>query len=182
MAACGGGDDGAAEPSTAATTDGGGTNAEAGTTTGAPPTTETTTDDAEAAILAAVDGYYASFITVNSPPDPDHPELERFRTEAVLELARENVQDRSDLGQAIRLPEKSRSTHQAIVVSVSGSSAVVDVCSVDDSVLYDVATGVLLNDAVKTFAVQFHLKSTDSWRVVETVEQGRWDGVSTCDG
>ncbi len=179
LAACGGGSDGAsADESATSTSTPVDPPTSASSTTEA--TTSTTIDDEEAAILAAVDGYYESFVDMNAPPDPTHPGLERYRAGEVRELALSNVQERLDLDQAIRLPTESQSTHTASVASVDGAAAVVRVCSVDDSILYDIPSDVVLNDDVLTFAVEMHLALTDVWRVTETIETGRWEGAVPC--
>ena len=68
---------------------GGGGEAASPTTTGEPsptsePTSPSTTLTDEEAVLAAYQGYWDTWLAANDPPNPDHPDLERYATGAAL--------------------------------------------------------------------------------------------------
>jgi hypothetical protein len=148
----------------------------------APPETTTTEPPSEEdAILAAVDGYWQSFLDANDPPDPNHPDLARYRTGDALETAVANINDRIKLGQAIRLPSDSVYGNTSHVEAINGEEADVLSCSIDDSVLYDRASGSVLNDRVSTFEFRLTLvKDNGLWKVSTGTQLHRWEGVSNC--
>lgn len=177
VTACGGSDDGDASAST--------TSVAAEATTSAPSTTESTTtttiDEEEAAILAAVDGLWQSHITINSPPDPDHPDLARFRAGSTLESAQARTEDRRVQGHAIRLPESTVYSHETLSVQVDDDRAFVVDCSVDDSVLYDIASGTILDDAVLSNEWEITLtRSASGWLISDVLQRDQWQGVAGC--
>ena len=59
------------------------------TTTGPSPTSEPTSPSTvltdEQAVLAAYQGYWDTWLAANDPPNPDHPDLERYATGAALD-------------------------------------------------------------------------------------------------
>jgi hypothetical protein len=139
-------------------------------------------DSEEAAVLAAVEGYWRTILAANDPPDPDHPDLEKYMTGPALETSRANVEERRSLGQAIRLPERPAFRTSTSTVKVDGHSAFVKDCVVDDSVLYDVPSDLVLNSRVRTFLFSMLLRGDgETWRVSELQKIGEVDGVEPCD-
>jgi hypothetical protein len=167
---------------------GGGDEAASPATTGEPsttpePTSPSTTLTDEEAVLAAYQGYWDTWLVANDPPNPDHPDLERFATGAALYRDRSAIGNFRLLRQIVRLPAQSEWRHDAAVESVSIGEAVVLDCSVDDSVLIDEPSGRVLNDGVSTYRLRaVAVRLPDGWRIgsVDVVE--KWDGVAGCVG
>jgi hypothetical protein len=180
-AACGGDDDPAATPATTAAPATSSTTT-APATTSIPAATTTAPASEEDAILAAVDGFWQVLLEANEdPPDPNHPDLERFLTGAQLEQSRALVQERLELGQALRSAEPSAASHQAVVVDIADNVALVSDCGVDDQVLYDRASGNVLNDAVQTNRWSLTLTLEEGlWKVASSTIEESWDGVAGC--
>jgi hypothetical protein len=133
------------------------------------------------AVLAAVDGFGRSTISVNDPPDPTHPDLARFRTGEVLTRAVEVVAHNRELGIAYRLPSGSSYTHSASVLQVSDVRAIVRDCVVDSAQQVDLSDGHVLNDRVATKLFETRLVVADgSWKVAANELVDRWEGVGGC--
>ena len=160
------------------------TTATAPTTTDPPPTTATTTEPLtdEEAILAAVDGYWQSFLDANNPPDPNHPDLGKYSTGPALEVTTENILKRQELGQAVVLPANPQWNHDVGSVQIAGDTATAIDSAIDDGQLVQRSDGTVLNDAVATFLWSFDLVLIDgSWKVTSTNLEEQWDGATTCD-
>jgi hypothetical protein len=137
------------------------------------------TQDAE--VLAAVDGFLDSTITVNDPPDPDHHDLGRYRTGPVLEMAVASVRQNQRLGIAYRRPAASQSSHRATVVSLGPDAAVVHACVIDDARQVAMADGRVLNDSTATKLFETRLEVADGlWKVSQNSLLDRWEGVAGC--
>ena len=145
--------------------------------------TATTAPSEEAAVLAAYQGYWDTWLAANDPPDPEHPDIERYYTGAALERAVGAIRDRRDLGRALSLPEGSRYGHVVEVTALTDSAAVVRDCAVDDGWVVDRASGRVLNDSVVTEQLEGHLTQTPvGWKVARVQVLRQWQGVSSCSG
>ena len=155
------------------------------------PTTSTTLDlpaqppaearSMEGDVLAAVEGFLRTTISVNDPPDPDHQDLALYRTGAVLEHAVTAVTQNRLLGLAYRLPAASSYSHVATVQSLTDERAVVRICVVDDALQIALADGRVLNAAVATKLFETGLRRIDGrWKVAENALLDRWEGVTGC--
>jgi hypothetical protein len=169
MAGCGGGGGGeASEPPPT----------EPPVTVAAPPPTVLSD---EAAVLAAYQGYWDTWLAANDPPNPDHPDLAKYATGAALAKVRESVRNHQQLRQVVRLPSNSAWRHEVVVSRVDSTSAVVIDCNVDDSLLIDEPSGRILNDAVASISTTAVLNRVDGlWRVASVEADEQWDGVAGC--
>lgn len=158
------------------------TTTEATTTTAVPDTTTTSepaTDEEQ--ILAAVDGFWQVLLDSSAPPDPEHPDLERYMTGAQLERSQAVVENRLRLGQAVRPAEPSRYAHENELVTVDGANATVTSCEIDDLVLYDLASGMVLNDATYTREWTLRLEmAAGSWKIADATVDLELEGVTGC--
>jgi hypothetical protein len=146
------------------------------TTTAIDPASE------EAAVLAAVEGYWDSYFVINDPPNPDHPDLARYRTGEALETTRANLQERKDLGQVVRLPEPSVWSRSTDIVSIVDDQARVAECVIDDSQLIDQGSGEVLNDSTLTVEFELDLVRDDNgWRVARNVTVSEQEGEFACE-
>ena len=104
---------------------GGGGEAASPTTTGEPsptsePTSPSTTLTDEEAVLAAYQGYWDTWLVANDPPNPDHPDLERYATGAALAKVRES--DRSATARSASCCDCRRARSPSIGAVESSSS------------------------------------------------------------
>ena len=60
--------------------------------TASEPTSPPTTLADEQAVLEAYQGYWDTWLAANDPPNPDHPDLERYATGAALVSVRESIE------------------------------------------------------------------------------------------
>ncbi|MCB1262480.1 MAG: hypothetical protein KDB33_19120, partial [Acidimicrobiales bacterium] len=135
--------------------------------------------DEEAAVLEAVDGYWRTWLAANDPPDPDHPDLEKYATGAALEQARSETSRKAAEGLATRIPSDSAYGHSLSDPSINGTQSSVTDCAVDDLLQVNTATGVVLNDAVVTELLTINLtKDADQWRVESIDRIQQWQGVN----
>jgi hypothetical protein len=132
-------------------------------------------------VLEAVSGVFTSIVTVNDPPDPDHPDLARYRTGKLLADVRELVESNRMLGIAYRLPPGPLYSHTARIDSLESEHARVTACLIDDGHRVAVAHGEILNDAVitKLFEMDLVLEA-GQWRASEMRWSDRWEGVAGC--
>lgn len=146
-----------------------------------PPTTPPPPTDEEQ-ILAAYQGYWDTWLAANDPPDPAHPDLDRYYTGVSLERARRSIADNAERGRVLRLPSGSRYEHRAAVRSIDGDRAVVDDCAIDDGHVIDAATGEVLDAEVVTERLRAELVLTlGHWLVIDVELIGEWDGAVSCD-
>lgn len=153
--ACTKADGGSSSPTSSAT---------AGTTTSAAVVTTTTVDATEAAVLDGYRAFWAAYLKAGDPMDPKHPDLVATATGAQLDQVRRAFLARLAGGEVIR---GSIEPHPKLAGPVQGSTAVVADCYVDDSHLFDAATGGQKDDpAVETHQVRAEMTLVEStWRV-----------------
>ena len=171
-AACGG-DGGTDEEAPASTTEA----SEPPDTTVAETTTSTLSPEAE--VEAAVMAYEAMASRLIQAPDPNDPEIAERATGENRSHLEAHLQELVALGRAGQLGPNTRQT--VLHTEVSGDQATVEVCSVDDGVLIEVATGRVLNDDVVTDHSVVTLERSDgAWLVAQRSRIATWDGVTDC--
>jgi hypothetical protein len=171
--ACGG-DDGADE--SADTT--------AATTTTAPTTTlDEETQKEEAATAALLDYYDAYQEATAEPVDPQHAELQALVTGEHKLVVTRNLQERRAKGEAVRLPANRQNSHdiRSAELQPDGTVEIVD-CQVDDSIVYMVETGDVVDDDVVTkLVIGSMAREGGAWKVAFTEISEAWPGVGACD-
>lgn len=147
--------DGGSSPTSSATT---------GTTPTSAVVTTTMADATEAAVLDGYRAFWAAYLKAGDPMDPKHPDLVATATGAQLDQVRRAFLARLAGGEVIR---GKIEPHPKLAGPVQGSTAVVADCYVDDSHLFDAATGAQKDDpAVETHQVRAEMTLVDSsWRV-----------------
>lgn len=151
--------------------------------TAAPGTTAGTTavSDEEAAVLETVERYWETWLAANNPPNPDHPDLERYSTGANLEKQRSSIEEHRAQGITFKVPENSVFGHDLEVVGIDATTASVIDCLHDDWVQVNTATGAIVNDEVVTRELVMTLVREDGqWKVQENRGEGKWDGIVEC--
>lgn len=126
--------------------------------------------DAYDAFLAAVDK------AMTEPLNPSEPGVAQHATADVAASVGLEVVGLQTLGQAIR-PNKEFIPES---VAVDGGTAQLEGCTVDRDVLYEVATGRVVDDQIGRFATTatLVLGSDGAWRVSNDAQQGN----GTCEG
>jgi hypothetical protein len=140
-----------------------------------------TASSIEQAVSMAVDGFDRSTITVNDPPDPEHPDLPRYRAGSVLQAGIDAVTSNRNLGIAFRMAPGASLRHEARVVQLTDVRAIVQDCVVDEARQVSIADGRILNDAVATKLYRTSLMLVDGmWKVYDNQLVERRDGVVAC--
>lgn len=163
------------------------------TTSTAPPTTvpptapfvtspNTAAGAAEQEIIESYIGYWdARYQAGREPVNPESPLLAEFATGRQLETVREETRYRQEHGQAFRYPEASLARRSVQVVSVAPERAEVIDCVIDDGVLYEIATGKVLNDELASQSLRAELWLVEGrWRVEAAFFIEQWAGVAGC--
>lgn len=150
-------------------------------------TTAETAADPEPAIEEIVAdrirGYFSAREAANAAPapNPDDPGLAEFAVSEELAAVVANTQTRLDAGQAIRPGEQNLAEIRVGFVEAGASAATAAACAVDDGVIFDVATGTVVNDDVVTHNYQINLELHDGlWKVSSIVRVQQWEGVAGC--
>ncbi len=160
------------------------------TTTPAEPEPEETSttagqDESSIEILLgdAVRAYFDAREAASSGPrpDPTDPALAEVAASPELERLTQSIQDKVDAGQAIRPGEQALAEIRVGFVEQAGDLATAAACSIDDGVIFDVATGDVVNDEVLTHNYRVDLALLDGvWKVTEIVRVQQWEGVGGC--
>ena len=87
-------------------------------------------------------------------------------------------------GEATRLPPNSQERDEFLDAQLRpDGSVLLKTCSVNDAVVYNVATGTVINDNVVTAAIDVTMvEEGGAWKVADSVVTARWDGVVPCEG
>lgn len=153
-------------------------------TTTAPDATGTTgaPAGAEAEIAARYTSFWDARLAANQAPvNPDHPLLPEYATGQQLDNVMSETRRRRDDGLAIRRPENSVTRHDVQVTAVDGEVATVQDCSVNDGIIYRVATGEVVNDDVVTQSVRATMRLVDAkWKLERATLVQEWQGVAGC--
>jgi len=174
-AACGGGDDDADPPSTSDRT----------TTTPTEPTT-TTLSETDQKIEAAKTAYLAfvrAFRAAETPPvNPHHPDVQAMTTGLQQTQITANLEGMQARGEAARLPENSQDHQDFLTASVQpDGSVLLKTCEVNDAIVYNVATGAIVNDRVVTVTVDVTMvEESGAWKVADSITTAKLDGVVPC--
>ncbi len=144
----------------------------------------TTPADAEAEVEAAYRAYIAMQERVEAAPDPDDPEISERATGRTLDRLRQAMADYAARGQAVHVGAATKQT--ILSIDVSGDRATVRVCFVDESGVFDVATGaeivpVHTGTSIDTTELE---RTAGAWRVSSRrppAADEQWEGVTTCD-
>jgi len=139
------------------------------------------TDD-EQQIRNVIDEYWKEWVLVANPPDLQRSSYFDLLSGNARDAEIEELQKKIALNESRRLPEGSVFTHTIMNLEITGISAVVLECLVDDAVVFDTTDGTIRNKAVGTSKFETHLiKGSDRWTISESFTVGSWDGVRPCD-
>jgi hypothetical protein len=171
----------------------GSTGSSVGSTTAAPSTTldeetgkvlDEETGKVEAATRALLDYYDAYQQATAEPVDPEHSHLQALVTGEHRLVVTRNLEERHAKGEAVRLPPSTLSSHdiRSAELQPDGSVEIVD-CQVDDSIVYQVETGEVVDDDVVTkLVVGLMSFEGGAWKLAFSEISETWPGVGACDG
>ena len=135
----------------------------------------------EDAVLAAYQGYWDTWLAANDPPNPDHPDLERYATGAALAKVQESIASHRSVGQVIRLPSERNSVTSRVVASLDEIAAIVGLLHRRRAGLANGSDGpsddTVVSQAPPREPAVRGGESAD-WRRVEL--EGQWEGVAGC--
>ena len=200
LAGCGGGSDtpkvdaAAGVPTSSVLTSRTNATATSAATTTAKAATTTAASNAMATVTAPplpvqqvvanrVRAFFAARDAANAAPaaNLDAPQLADAASGTALQDVRDETTRRRDAGQAIRNGQQKLAAIRVGFVSINGTTATAAACSVDDGVIFEVASGRVVNDAVMTHNYRIDLELTgDVWRVSQIVRIQQWNGRAGC--
>jgi hypothetical protein len=178
ISACGGGDDAGDDASTPRPT----------TTTTEPTTTSTTLDETTQKIEAAKAAYLAyrqAYRTAAAEPVMPHlPEIQALMTGLQQTQITANLEGMQARGEAARLPDNTQEHHEILTASMQPDGSVrLKACSINDAVVYNVATGAIVDDRVTTSILDVTVvQEGDAWKVAGSVITDKQDGQAPCTG
>ncbi len=123
-------------------------------------------------------------LEANSPPDPARlEEVRNYTTDRAFESVANAVRDNQQKGLMTRPGPSGRSQKQVEVVSISDDTAIARLCSVDDGLVVEQATGRVVNDEVVTrLYIVFLVREDGRWKVQNNRVEQKWAGVAGCAG
>jgi hypothetical protein len=171
--ACGGDDEESTESTGSTTTN---------TTTALTTTVDEETRKEEAAKEAFLGYYEAFFAAAAEPVTPQLPELQRLMTGDQQRIVTRNLDDMRARGHATRLPPDSQRRHDPRVVRLQADGSVeVTSCEVDDSIVYEVETGAVINDDVVTNVISATLvEERGQWKIAFSERTETSPGIVEC--
>lgn len=138
------------------------------TTTTEPTTTDATptTEDPEAAVEQAFYDQWDAYLEIVADPDPANPLIDEYFTGRAKQGVLDGVSRLISEGRAIREPENEEDFEPTIVETQirSATEASVFECTTDGLVVFDKASGTVVNDEV------VHVEQRNEF----TLEDGRW--------
>jgi hypothetical protein len=161
-----------------------GDGADEGTTTSTSETTiasTTTTQDPEAEVEAAYLAYWEMAERLLAAPEPDDPEIRRRASGTNVDQVVDSLTSLHAQGRSIRFGRLYE--HDVLSVQLSGETAVVRDCNVDDAATIDAVSGDELSASVTTALLEATLAlEQESWRVSSIERLDAWNGATRCDG
>lgn len=181
LAACSDDDDGALGSTTTSESSSTTTSTSEPTTTSSPDSTDPG-DDEDAEILGRYLAFWEARFEANTEPvNPDDERLADLATGPQLDNVREETRQRAEAGLAFRRPEDSITERRPRIVAVGGDQATIQDCAINDSVVYRVSTGEVIDDSVVTRSVTATMRLVgDRWRLESAREVQKWEGVAGC--
>ncbi len=139
-------------------------------------------DDPAPAVKAAVLGVYLSFwenywSASTHPVDPQGARLHLYAGEPILSRAKNVLSERAARGLALHFEDSHGEGRLVFIDKWAGGYAEIVDCIVDNASVYDVNTGVVLNDETATVVNRGLMYLTDAgWQVSEVFQQAIYKG------
>jgi hypothetical protein len=143
--------------------------------------TTTTTLPVEDDIVARYQAFWEARFAANSPPDPDDAALPEYATgDALVQVVAEAEANRA-AGVEFRRRDEPSGFQRVEVLEVSGDTAVVQECVVDDGLVVRSSDGTIVNDAIASHNMRGEMQRVDGeWRLARSDLVQRWDGEAGC--
>lgn len=129
-------------------------------------------------------GYFAAvqaYLHAASGPTPHDLALAQTHLGSMLTAAEIRVADFAKRGQAVRLPRSSRFAVRVDAVDVHGSIASLSVCSLDDGVVFQRATGHIVDATVGSSTQVVTMRSDRGiWKLADRTAPKRQQGNLAC--
>lgn len=140
------------------------------------------TAPAESEALAAYQAYWDTYFRANEdPPGATYEDLELVAAGAALETVRSSTFAYREAGRVFRRPPESVVEHRAEVIELSGDTARVRDCYIDDAWIETVATGERANEGAGTqLSTAEMVREGGAWKVSTLVVEETWEGVAGC--
>jgi len=135
----------------------------------------------ETAVLNAYQAFWQVWLSANSPPNPDFPELKHVAIGTALSEITASININKSNGTISRLPKHSHYRHRASFISLRDGIAGVADCAFDDGETIRAATGQVVNGDVMTQEILGSLRQVDGhWLVSELRIQNETPGENPC--
>jgi len=133
-------------------------------------------------VLAAYQSYWDTYFRANQdPPQATYEDLEMVTAGAALEAVRSSTFAYREAGRVFRRPPGSLIEHRAEVVEVTGDTARVRDCYIDDAWIETLATGERANEGAGTqLSTSDMVREGGMWKVSTLVVEESWEGVAGC--
>ncbi len=148
--------------------------------------------DLEQYLARRFEAYWQAFDIARQAPtaDPgaDYPELFNLAAGEQLETAYSELGDLFESGHAIREPESpavpgldANSAHRVRIESLEEGVAELVSCLVNDQVRYEVGSGAIVSDSVRTVQARSTMaKAEGTWKLIRSEAVGLDAGVAGC--
>jgi len=149
-----------------------------------PTTAGTTSTGVDVLKQEVVDAYQRSIETEHQAEqamDFASPSLSGVMVDPLLSETRERIKGRKALGQAIRPAAEPKGSTVVLSVTVNDDTAELTECTVDDWVVFEPASGRVINDRIATGQWKATMKlGPDGWKVSERASEMEWKGIAGC--
>jgi hypothetical protein len=149
------------------------------------PTTTTLDEERqkEEAAKAAYLAYWDAYVEATEEPvDPQLPAMQSLMTGDHQRVVTRDLEDRQARGEAARLRTNSRLRHEILSADLQLDGSVhITECEVNDAIIYDIASGAVINDDVVTkLATASMVDEGGSWKIADSTVVRRWPGAVEC--
>ena len=150
--------------------------------TSAPTTTLDEEAQKEEAAKAAYLAYWEAYLEATAEPvDPQLPAMQELMTGDHQRVVTRDLEDRQARGEAARLPPNSQLRHEIHSADLQSDGSVrITECEVNDAIIYDVASGAVINDDVVTKLATATMVDERGWKIADSTVVGRWPGAVEC--
>jgi hypothetical protein len=138
---------------------------------------------AEAEIVEAYLAFREAFLeaSLGADPDPEHPGLQAYAADPQLSATRALLQTYESQGIAERFSSIPIHQLEVLVASVDEERAVLNICEVNDMVLYGTFDGAVLDDRIITRGIVADMSRTlEGWRTSGQSFVSESEGVIGC--
>lgn len=138
------------------------------------------TQPPEEEVKAAYLAYRGLVQRLLESPNPDDPELADFSTGENLEFLKAQLESLQSQNRALQFG--SRYSVDIVAVTVTGSAAIIQDCTVDDAQTIDMTSGAVVSEGITTELLEAVLSEEGGhWRVSSIERLGQWEGDVPCE-